>query len=201
MLLQVEARGMATKLVAVPTGAKRHSITVFDGATIRGRLVNQGKPVPATEIGLIARDKGGFGDNLKIVGNPYPEVRIGTQDDGTFLIPNVPVPVGWYVYAKMESIASLGATNPVESSTVRDGELLNVGDLQVIPGHRLRGRIRLSDGVRIPDGMRITIQSDRIWDSQTVLIAHDGTFDFMSIPHGRILYSPVGPGLSIARPA
>jgi hypothetical protein len=190
MLLQVEARGMATKLVAVPTGAKRHSITVFDGATIRGRLVNQGKPVVRAEIGLIAQDKGGFGDNLKIIGNPYPEVRIGTQDDGSFLIPNVPVPVAWYVYAKMESIASLGSTNPVESSTIRDGELLNVGDLQVIPGHRLRGRVRLSDGARIPDQMRITIGADRVWDSQTVVIGPDGTFDFRSLPTGKYKIFP-----------
>ena len=185
MMLQVEARGMAARLIAVPTGAKRKTITVFDGAAVRGRLVNQGKPVAGAEIGLIAQDKGGFGDNLKIVGNPYGEVRIGTQDDGSFLIPNVPVTVAWYVYAKMESIAALGATDPVESSTVRDGELVNVGDLQIIPGHRLRGRVELSDGARIPDGMRITIEADRAWDSQTVVIGHDGTFEFTSLPTGK----------------
>jgi hypothetical protein len=185
MMLQVEARGMATKLVAVPTGAKRQTITVFDGAAIRGRLLNQGKPVAGAEVGLIAQDKGGFGDNLKIVGNPYPEVRIGTQDDGSFLIPNVPVPVAWYVYAKMESIASLGATNPVETSTVHNGELLNVDDLEIVPGHQLRGRVTLSDGAGIPDGMRITIAPDRVWDSQTVLIGPDGTFGFRSLPTGK----------------
>jgi hypothetical protein len=185
MMLQVEARGMATKLAAVPTGAKRKTITVFDGAAIRGRLVNRGKPVAGAEIGLIAQDRGGFGDNLKIVGNPYLEVRIGTRDDGSFLIPNVPVPVAWYVYAKMESIASLGVTNPVERSTVRDGELINVGDLQIIHGHHLQGRVTLSDGVRIPDGTRITIGADRVWDSQTVVIGHDGTFKFRSLPTGK----------------
>jgi hypothetical protein len=90
----------------------------------------------------------------------------------------------------MELIASLGATNPLESSTIRDGELLNVGDLQVIPGHRLQGRVRLSDGARIPDEMRITIGADRVWDSQTVVIGPDGTFDFRSLPTGKYKIFP-----------
>jgi hypothetical protein len=185
MMLQVEARGMATKLIAVPTGAKRKTITVFDGAAIRGRLLNHGKPWAGAEIGLIAQDRGGFGNNLKIIGNPYHEIRIGTQDDGSFLIPNVPTPVAWYVYAKMESIAALGATDPVKGATTRNGELVNVGDIQVIPGHRLRGKVTLSDGARIADGMRVTISADRVWDSQTVVIGHDGNFEFNGLPAGR----------------
>jgi uncharacterized GH25 family protein len=54
MLLQVEARGMATRLISLPTGLERKSVTVSDGAVIRGRLVNHGKPVPDAEVGLIA---------------------------------------------------------------------------------------------------------------------------------------------------
>lgn len=185
MMLQVEARGMAEKLIAVPTGAKRKTITLFDGAAIRGRLMDQGKPVGGAEIGLIAQDRGGFADHLKINGNPYHEIRIGTQDDGSFLIPNVPTPVAWYVYGKMESIAPLGATDPVQSLTSRDGEVVNVGDIQIIPGHRLRGKITLSNGAQIPDGMRITMAADRVWDSQTVVIGHDGTFEFSNVPTGK----------------
>lgn len=51
MLLNIEARGMAAKFAALPTGLKRETITVAEGAVIRGRLVNQGKPVPGAEIG------------------------------------------------------------------------------------------------------------------------------------------------------
>lgn len=184
MLLQVEARGMAPKLIAVPTGAKRTTVTVFDGAIIRGRLVNHGKPVAGAEVGLIARDRGGFSSNLKINGNPYHEIRIGTQGDGSFVLPNVPAPVDWYVYGKMESIAALGATDPVETSTTRNGELIDVGDIQIIPGHKLRGRVKLSDGAPIADGMRVTIAAERAWDSQTVVLDHDGNFEFANLPTG-----------------
>lgn len=89
-MLKVEARGMATKLISLPTAAERKTITVSDGALIRGRLMNHGKPVPGVEIGLIARDRGGYAADLKIIGNPYEEIRIGTQEDGTFVVTNVP---------------------------------------------------------------------------------------------------------------
>ena len=130
VMLQVEARGMATKLISLPTGLERKTITVSDGAVIRGRLVNHGKPVPGAEIGLIAQDRGGYGANLKIIGDPYNEVRIGTQPDGSFVITNVPVPVKWYLYGKMESIASLGATDAVPAVVNRDGEDVDVGDIE-----------------------------------------------------------------------
>jgi hypothetical protein len=106
IMLRVEARGMATRFIAVPTGAEPKTITVSEGAVIRGRLVHRGKPVAGAEIGLIAQDTGAFGMHLKITGNPYPEVRIGTLADGSFVIPNVPVPVEWYLYGTMESIAA-----------------------------------------------------------------------------------------------
>ena len=185
MMLRVEARGMATKLIAVPTGAGRETITVSDGALIRGRLVNHGKPVAGAEVGLIAQNRGGFGDKLKVLGNPYEEIRIGTQEDGSFVITNVPTPVDWYVYGKMEAITALGATDPVKCTTTRDGEEVNVGDIQIIPGHRLRGRITLSDGAALVDGMRVTISADRAWDDQTAVIGHDGHFEFVSLPTGK----------------
>jgi uncharacterized GH25 family protein len=185
ILLLVEARGMSAKLIAVPTGAERATITVSDGAVIRGRLMNQGKPVAGAELGLIARPPRGFGANLKLIGNPYEEIRIGTEADGSFVITNVPAPADWYVYGKMESIAGLGATDPVECATARDGQEVNVGDIQIHPGYRLRGNVTLSDGAAIADGMRVTISADRARDSQTVSIGRDGHFEFVGLPAGK----------------
>ncbi len=185
MMLRVEARGMATKLIAVPTGAQRETITVSDGALIRGRLVNHGKPVAGAEVGLIAQNRGGFDNNFKVVGNPYEEIRIGTQEDGSFVIPNVPAPVDWYVYGKMEAITTLGATDPVKCTTRRDNEEVNVGDIQIDSGHRLRGRITLKNGAAMPDAMHVTISANGRPDSQIAAIGHDGHFEFTSLPTGK----------------
>ena len=190
ILLQLEPRGMAPKLAALATGTERKMIQISDGATIRGRLMDHGKPVAGAEMGLIARNRGGYGANLAISGNPYAEIRIGTQEDGAFVITNVPAPVEWYIYAKMESVGARGATDPVECATTRDNEEVNVGDIQIKPGYRVRGKITLSDGAAIAEGMRVIISSERAWDSQTAAIGPDGRFEVVSLPAGKYGISP-----------
>jgi hypothetical protein len=185
MLLQVEARGMATKVIALSTGSDQKTITVSEGAIIRGRLMNHGKPVPGAQMGVFVQNRGGYGANLKIFGDPYEEVRIGTQSDGTFVVPNVPAATKWYVYGKMDSISALGATDPLPFATTRDGEDINVGDIEIHTGHRVGGKVTLSDGAPVGEGMRVTLAAQRGFDSQTVLLGHSGGFEFINIPLGK----------------
>jgi hypothetical protein len=183
-MVWVEARGMATKLAPLPTGGARTTVTVSPGATVRGRLISNGKPVPNAEVGLIGRERGGFGFQFRVFGDPYEEVRIGTQDDGSFVINNVPAAVKWFVYGKMESLDKTGASPLIECATNKDGETINVGDLDVRPGHSVRGTVALSDGAAMPRGMRITISSTKAFDSQTAVLASDGAFEFRNVPAG-----------------
>jgi hypothetical protein len=74
MILQVRARGMATRLFTQPTGAERRTMTVTEGATVRGRLVHEGKPVANAELGLTTHSRN--------AANYIAEVRIGTREDG-----------------------------------------------------------------------------------------------------------------------
>lgn len=184
MLLKVEARGFAPKLQALRTGMQRQTVILSEGAVVRGRLLNHGTPVANAEISIIARNRGGFGGNLKIIGNPYDEIRVGTQADGSFVLADVPTPVVWYLYAKMESLPEGLATEAVQCATKLGGEVVNVRDLQLEAGHRLKGRIALRDGAPIPDGMRVIISSDSAWDSQVVPLHSDGRFECSGLPTG-----------------
>lgn len=190
MLLRIEARAMAPKFVAMETGPDRHSVVLSEGAAITGRLVSNGKPVGNAEIALIAKDRGAFGDNLAVSGNPYEEMRIGTKPDGSFTITNVPEPVDWYVYAKMNSVSWQGATDPVEVRTTRDNQYVRAENLVIKPGYRLTGTVLLSDNKVIPEGMRITIDSDRVWDTQTTTLGKDGHFEFPNLPAGQYSIFP-----------
>jgi hypothetical protein len=87
VLVEVEARGMVTKMFALPTGAERKTISVSEGAVIRGRLMDRGKPTAGAEVGLFPRHHSVFGQDLTINGDPYREIRIGTQEDGSFVHP------------------------------------------------------------------------------------------------------------------
>lgn len=189
MLLELEARAFAPKFAVVETGPDRRSITLNDGAVIAGRLVQNGKPVPDVQIGLIAKDRGGWGRDFKQFGYPYEVVRIGTDADGRFTIPNVPAPVDWYVYATMDSISSLGASSPIEVHVSKGGEYVKVQDLVVKPGCHLRGTVLASDNKAIADGMRVILSSATVWDSQIVQLASDGHFELTNIPAGKYTIS------------
>ena len=185
ILVSVEARAKAETFTVLPAGREPQAITVSEGATIRGRLVQDGAPVGGAEIGLSGRPGGGYGRNLKVIGNPADEIRIGTQTDGTFAITNVPPAKDWYIYAKMESIAGRGASGALECATKHDKEIVDVGDLQIKAAYRLRGRVVLSDGKVISDGMRVTISSEKSpKDSQTVMLSTDGRFEFGGLAAG-----------------
>jgi len=184
MVILVEPRGMAPKIFTnLKTGDQRHTLTVTDGALIRGRLVRDGKPVPAAELGLIARERG-WGPDLKLFGAPYNEIRIGTRDNGTFAITNVPPGVEWYLYGKMESLAKLGATDILNTVTKDDGQDIDLGDIPVHSAHSLRGKIVLTDGAAIAPGTRVLLSSTHAWDSQTVTLDSEGRFEFQGLPTG-----------------
>jgi len=186
MTLNVSARGMAPKLFTEPTGPDRKTMTVTDGATVLGRLVQpDGKPAANAEVGLSTHSRG--------AGTTFPEIRIGTREDGTFAITNVPAGRIWYVYPKMESLAArelAGYALPCE--TKDDGQEVNVGDIQLLPAYALRGRVVLNDGKPIPPEMRVTLANDMGSDTQMTGLPPDGAFEFHGLAKGVYV---LGPGI------
>jgi Dioxygenase len=191
MTVCVFARGMAPKWFRdLPTGESRHTLAVSRGATVRGRLVQFGKPVPDAEIGMMTKERG--------MGEHFPESRIGTQPDGTFLFANVPTPNRWFVYAEMNSILNRGATAPVSCRTKKDDEIVDVGDIKIQPGHRVRGRVILTDGKPIAEGMQMSIGSLNAWDAQTHSLPPDGRFEFGNLPTDEYHLSPAVKGYRLS---
>jgi hypothetical protein len=181
--LNIQPRGMATKLVRLKTGAGVQTLQVTDGAVVHGRLLYNGKPVANAEVGLVSHSRGN--------GSMIPEVQIGTREDGTFTITNVPPGRVWVAYPKMESLTSQGiGSDVVLLETKDDGEDVNIGDINLQRAFRLRGKVVLTDGKPVPDNMHVTLSADRAWDSQIVTIGKDGEFEFQALPAGAYSISP-----------
>jgi protocatechuate 3,4-dioxygenase beta subunit len=188
--VKVSPRGMAPKLVTVSSGPDRQTITVTEGAIIRGRLLQQGKPFAQAEMGLSSHSRHAE--------EYFPEVRIGTNEDGRFTITNIPPRRVWYLYAKMEALAPHGlSAEVIECATKDDGQDVNVGDIQVKPAYTLRGKIVLSDGKLIPSDMRLSLFSDQVPDSQTLVLAPDGLFEFRGLARGVYSLSPSVKGYEV----
>jgi Carboxypeptidase regulatory-like domain len=190
MILTVNARDMAPRLFTEPTGPERKTMTVTDGATIRGRLVQpDGKPVADAEVGIATHSH--------FAGTSIPEVQIGTKPDGTFVITNIPAGRIWDVYPKMESIAARRlAAKPVFCETKDDGQEIDLGDIQLQPAYTLRGKVVLSDGKPIPPDMRMTLSNES--DSQMTPLVSDGSFEFSGLTKGVFVLSPGVRGYRVA---
>jgi hypothetical protein len=190
-IVQVSPRAMAPTLVTVSSGRDRKIVTVTDGATIRGRLLQNGKPVAQAEMG-VSTHSGAAGET-------FPESRIGTGEDGRFVITNIPPGRIWYLYAKMESLAPRGlSAEVIECATKSDGQDVDVGDIPVKPALTLRGRVVLSDEKLIPPDMRIILDADRVPDSQTLTLAPDGFFEFRGLARGVYALSPSVKGYDVS---
>ncbi len=191
MTIRVTARGMAPKHFTLPTGGERKTLMLDEGAVILGRLVYDGKPVAGAEVGLVPHDAG--------VGRWYPEVRIGTAQDGTFAITNVPPGRIWLLIPMMESLADRGiGALPVICETKYDRQELKLGDIPLKQAHTLRGKVVLDGAKPIPPEMRVTITADRSSDTQVVKISSDGRFRFDGLPDGLYAVSPAVKGYRLA---
>ena len=190
MLVSIEGRGFAPRFAKLTTGTSRATLVVSEGATIHGILTANGKPVGNAEVGLIAKDHGGYAAKLTIFGHPYEEQRVGTASDGSFLISNVPEPVTWLLYGKMNSMPKGGGTQPIEISTSQERQYLDKVHLAAEPAHVVAGKVSLSVGHPIPEGMRLTFASGTVWDSQVVMLGNDGSFQVGNVPDGDFCVIP-----------
>jgi hypothetical protein len=58
-----------------------------------------------------------------------------------------------------------------------------LGDIQVKPAFRLRGKVVLSDGKPIPPDMHAILVADH-QDSQNMIMGEDGSFEFKGLAKG-----------------
>ncbi len=181
--IAISPRGMASKLFTVPTGDERRTFTVTTGATVKGRLVREGKPVRNAEVELSTHNRA--------AGSVLPEVRIGTRDDGTFAMTNVPPGRIWCLFGTMSSLAVQGlATQSKLLETRDDGEVVDVGDVEVQPAFTLRGKVVLTDGKTLPAGTTVFLTRDGMPDAQTVVLDTEGRFEFNGLASGVYALGP-----------
>lgn len=176
--VEIRARGLAPATLELPTGESDQIVDLGNGASVAGRLVKDGKPVPGVLMGLVQEDHR--------AGNFVGEFTIGTDDDGRFLFPNVSPDLKYVVYGKMATLAGTGAV-PIRSVAVSGHDTkLDVGDLEVTPGLSLSGRVFLSDDESLPADTRLLVSRETAWDTQSVLLEPDGSFVVRDLPHERI---------------
>lgn len=191
--LEVETRGFAKRRVdLLRTGDKIHEIRLTEGATVHGRILKEGRPVVGIAVGLVQCDLG----HRSFVG-PY---RIATDNEGRFTFVNIHPNDEYFVFTPMTQAVRFGGILPLKrvavggDATSKDTRSVNLTSTF----YRLSGRVILADGKAVPDGSRLLLLREIGWDSQTAVLAADGSFSFTGVPEEALTLSARIPGYRLA---
>jgi protocatechuate 3,4-dioxygenase beta subunit len=165
------------RFAKLAVGAKGHDLALSVGVTVSGRVLKDGKPLAGAALGLVQKDRG--------VDAFFGEFRTGTDAEGKFAFRNVPPGDAFVLYGSMDGLRAHGAiaVRDVRTGASKSGR--NVGDLAVQPGHRLTGRVVLSDGQAVPAGTTVSLSREEAWDVQAAEVDKDGGFVLDGLPTER----------------
>jgi len=190
--LRVEARGLVNQnFTLVPTGVHRAQLAMTEGAYIQGRLLKDGKPLGKVAMGLVQAEPAGILKNL----GAY---TVGTDEAGRFLFSNIPANEDVAVFGVMESIApAVVRVNKIKTGP--DGKSVDIGDLVVEDGHRVTGKVVLSDGQPVPPGTRLFLGREAARrDSRLVELTTNGEFAFDGVPDESVFIAVGLPGYRLS---
>src|SRR5690606_7739104 len=170
---RVEGRNVARRWVRLQPG-RDHVVRMDEGVLVTGRVEKDGVPQSGIMVGLVTQQR--------MAGQFIRIEEIATNDDGAFAIPNVPPDQDTVLYGRMDSSRGRGVVESRKFRSMQSGETLRLGALNVRPGHRLAGRVVLSDGRRVPAETRLLLGRDDAWDTAQVILDEDGRFEFLDVP-------------------
>lgn len=174
MSVTVEAPGFAPRRFLRLSNDREQELKITQGATVTGRVVQEGKPLEGVTVAMASADRA--------VDYYLGDFIAGTDAQGRFWLFNLPSYHIFQLYGKSGSLGGLGIIPPRKVRVAADESTEDVGDLAVVSGVRLSGRLRLSDQQPVPPAIPVVLATEEANDSQTVLAGDDGTFRFTNAP-------------------
>jgi len=153
-------------------------IEMKTGCMVRGRLLRDGEPVVGMQVGVSGKER-----ESSVFAGHY---AVTTGADGRFEFKHLRPATAWWLFGKMSSLQKLGALKPRIVTTLQDGTEVDAGDLELVAGIRLAGKVRTRNGEALPEGLKVTLSLDQVWDSQAVTVDKDGRFAFEGVPPGLV---------------
>ena len=189
--MSVVARGLAPKTFrGVRTGTDVNQLRLGQGRSIKGRVVRDGSPIGGATIGVVQWDR----NAETFVGERTAE----TDENGRFLLLNLPPDEPLVVYGKVDGLGTRGAIAEREMEPAAEGSVRDLGDVVAEPGVALSGRVVLADGRTVPSHTRIAVGRERAWDHFESELAPDGSFRFPGLPRETLSVSIRLPGYELS---
>ncbi len=173
--LKISPRALAAKFISTRPGADPMTVVLTEGATVIGRLIDpHGKPVANAQVVMTSHSR--------MVGESLDDLRVGTDQDGSFTFTNAAAPGIWGLFPAPDSLRGRSLTaGPRWLETRGDRQILDLGKIRLQSGYTVRGRVVLPDGQTIPAGTHATLKPDWTIYDRISDIAADGSFAFTAV--------------------
>lgn len=187
VVLNVKARGLAPVCTEMLRQDRaEHEIRLGPGVVV----MDDGEPVKNASMGLVSTNRS--------AGNYFTNLEITANENGEFRFDNVPPNTDYTVYTLMDKAQEKGAAALIQVRTGADDGILDAGSMEMVPSHRISGRVVLEDGSPTPAGVRVLISRSEAWDHQYAKVDKDGTFSFKGLPSEEYNLSVSVPGYRLS---
>jgi len=187
--VRVRAAGCARAVLHLRHADAPHEIRLLAGASLHGRLVHSGEPLAGMSVGLVQEERA-----------PHAflgDWRTHTDAHGAFRFDCVPAGAAYHVFGAMGELPD-GLVVPARRVEVAQGATrAELGELSPAPGHRIAGRVLVSDA-QLAQGTQVLVMRSRAWDTRPFPIASDGRFELIGVPAEPVMLSVYAPGLRLS---
>jgi len=179
--VRICAPGFAPAHIWLEATTTVQTVAVSAGSTLRGRVLKEGQPLAGVRVGVSGSNR-----SLEVYAGQY-EARTGS--DGVFAFEHLPPNIAWSFYGMTDSLKSYGALPPRIAQSAGEGETNDLGDLTVVPGLRLAGKIQTRHGEPLPENLKVRLSFNNSWDSRIAGVDAEGRFAFEGLFQGQISVS------------
>ena len=169
----VDGRAVAKQWATLKPGGD-YLLRMMDGVTLTGQILRDGKPLNGVSVAATTSDRR--------AGNYLNCDVVATDENGHFLLLNVPPNREFVIYSTMKSLHGEGALPNRTITTGDSGAVQDLGTLTVQPAYTIAGRVVLSDGKPMPTNIRMFLGREGAMDSQECKLDAGGRFEFKGVP-------------------
>jgi len=169
----VDGRAVAKQWATLKPGGD-YLLRMMDGVTLTGQILRDGKPLNGVSVAATTSDRR--------AGNYLNCDVVATDENGHFLLLNVPPNREFVIYSTMKSLQGEGALPNRTITTGDSGAVQDLGTLTVQPAYTIAGRVVLSDGKPMPTNIRMFLGREGAMDSQECKLDAGGRFEFKGVP-------------------
>lgn len=141
------------------------SIELGRGASIRGQLLFDGKPISGAPLGTVQENR--------MMGNIVTPQEVSTDEDGFFQFDSLPPNRDYTIYTLMDQ--PIKGVLPVSLiAAPAHGQLVDLGSIETEPAQTLTVTLETTDGSPLPAGSILSVGRNLAWQTSQFPFGGDG---------------------------